>query len=85
MDDRMEVEVRLFAQVREIVGGDRVRLEVGATACIGTLREEMIRKIPVLAAWKHLLLFAVNEEYADDSTPIEPGAAIACFPPVGGG
>lgn len=81
----MEVEVRLFALVREIAGRDRIRLGVPTPARIGTLREQMIHKIPGLAGWKNLLLFTVNEQYADDSTPIEPGATIACFPPVGGG
>jgi|YNPNPStandDraft_1061719.scaffolds.fasta_scaffold93876_2 molybdopterin converting factor small subunit len=81
----MEVEVRLFAQVREIVGVDRIGLELPEPACIGAIREGLIARIPALAAWKHLLLFAVNGRYADDSTPIEPGGEIACFPPVGGG
>jgi len=81
----MEVEVRLFAQVRELVGQQCVRLRLPAGASIGQLRTAMIRQYPALAAWERLLLFAVNGRYAEDSTPIGPGAEIACFPPVGGG
>lgn len=81
----MEVEIRFFAQIQEIVGSDRLRLELPPVPCIGTLREVLIQTIPALAPWKKVLLFALNAQYADDTAPIPPGAQIACFPPVGGG
>ncbi|MCS7304795.1 MAG: MoaD/ThiS family protein [Thermoguttaceae bacterium] len=84
-DGQMEVEVRLFAQVREVVGQERIRLQLPNGARIGILRAELVKRYPALAARQMLLLFALNGQYADDNTPIPPGAEIACFPPVGGG
>jgi len=81
----MEVEVRLFAQVRELLGQQCVRLRLPEGARVGQLRAAMIQQYPALAPWERMLLFAVNGRYAEDATPIGPEAEIACFPPVGGG
>ncbi len=81
----MEVEVLLFAQVREMVGQERIRLQLPEGATIGTVRAELVKHYPEVGSWERLLLFAVDGQYADDTLRIGPGAEIACFPPVGGG
>lgn len=81
----MLVEVRFFAQLREVVGGDRLQLELPEPASIGTLREVLVQQVPSLKCWKNLLLFAVEHQHAPDTAFLKPGMEVACFPPVGGG
>ena len=82
----MEVEVRLFAMLRERAGRDAVTVDVpdGATVrqaldVVG--REhglgELIAAMPVV--------MAVNREYADEEDRLSPGDELALIPPVSGG
>jgi MoaE-MoaD fusion protein len=82
----MEVEVRLFAMLREHAGTDRVTVEVadGATvadalAAVGGQHGlgELIDEMPVV--------MAVNREYADGDDPLSAGDELALIPPVSGG
>jgi molybdenum cofactor biosynthesis protein MoaC/molybdopterin converting factor subunit 1 len=82
----MEVEVRLFATLRERAGRDRIELELseGATvadALEATAREpglnEVLAGLPVRAA--------LNREYVSEDTPISEGDELALIPPVSGG
>ncbi len=82
----MEVEVRLFAVLRERAGTDSVSVEVpdGATVrqAIDALgREtglgELIAAVPVV--------MAVNRTYAAEDDPLAAGDELALIPPVSGG
>ena len=82
----MEVEVRLFAMLRERAGRDAVTVDVPDGA---TVREaldvvgrehglgELIAAMPVV--------MAVNREYADEEDRLSPGDELALIPPVSGG
>ena len=82
----MEVEVRLFAILRERAGTERLSLELPAGATVGDAiaaagrepgLDELIGAMPVRAA--------LNREYVGIETPIEPGDELALIPPVSGG
>lgn len=81
----MNVRVRLFAATRQAVGCDAVELELPAATTIADLRGRLAERFPQLSPLLPHVLFAVNAEYAGDSTPIPTGAEIACIPPVSGG
>ncbi len=81
----MRVRVQLFAVARELQGADQVELELPPGGTVADLREAIRQQAPNLSGLLGQLKFAVNEQYASDSTPIEPGAAVACIPPVSGG
>jgi molybdopterin converting factor subunit 1 len=82
----MEVEVRLFAMLRERAGSESVTVDLaeGATvrdalAAVGAQHglRELIARMPVV--------MAVNREYADEDAPLGPGDELALIPPVSGG
>ncbi len=82
----MEVEVRLFAILRERAGCDRLALELpeGATVADALAAagrepglEGLIGAMPVRVA--------VNREYAAEGTAIAAGDELALIPPVSGG
>jgi len=81
----VKVNVRLFAVARELAGADSVELDVSPGAKVAELRRSIVERLPQLAQYGPQLRFAVNTEYADDSTSIPAAAEIACIPPVSGG
>ena len=81
----VQVTVRLFALARQRVGRPEVTIELANVATVGDLRRELGSSFPVLVPILPNLMFAVDTEYADDSTPIPPGAELAAIPPVSGG
>ena len=82
----MEVELRLFAILRERAGTDRVTVDLddGATvadaiAAAGRRPElaELIERMPIRVA--------LNREYVDGTAAVAAGDELALIPPVSGG
>ncbi len=82
----MEVEVRLFATLRERAGRDRIELQLSEGATVADALEaaarepglnELLADLPVRAA--------LNREYVSEATPISKGDELALIPPVSGG
>lgn len=82
----MKLEVQLFARARELAGAGTVEIEVpGAAPRVGDLKNALGERFPDLRPLLPSLLIAVGTDYADENTPLESNAEIACFPPVSGG
>jgi molybdopterin synthase sulfur carrier subunit len=81
----MKVQLKLFAIARQLVGNDVIDLELQANATVATLRMELITQIPELKPMAGQLRFAVNADYAADSTLVSEKDELACIPPVSGG
>jgi molybdopterin converting factor subunit 1 len=81
----MTVRVRLFARARDLAGADVVSVELPAGATVAGLRAALGEACPKLGPLLPRSAVAVNEEFADDATPITPGAEVALLPPVSGG
>ncbi len=81
----MNVELRLFAAARDRVGRTMLGLELPDPATVADLRRALTDAEPALAPLLPSIRFAVDSEYADDATPIRPGAELAAIPPVSGG
>jgi molybdopterin synthase catalytic subunit len=75
----------LFGLAREVVGSQRVEVELVEPATVESAFEELKRLHPRLAPMERSLLFAVNEEYADRSRELGNGDRVAILPPVSGG
>ena len=81
------ITVRYFASLREALGAsESVALADGIT--LGQLRDALIarggRHAEALARGRALRC-ALNQQMADEATPVPPGAEVAFFPPVTGG
>jgi molybdopterin synthase catalytic subunit len=81
----MDVEIRLFATLKDRAGQGRVRISLEEPATVATLIEALGNAYPGLAAALPTALVAVNRAYAGQDTPVGPGDEVAIFPPVSGG
>ncbi|MFW5940902.1 MAG: molybdopterin converting factor subunit 1 [Chloroflexota bacterium] len=81
----MEVEIRLFASLKDRAGGERVAVTVEEPATVETLRQALADAYPALAPALSTALVAVNQDFAFDQTPVQDGDEVALFPPVSGG
>ena len=77
------MKVLLFARARDLIGAERIETEDAAT--VGELRRRLMQLYPKLAGLVEKSAFAVNDEFAQDATPIPGGAEVALLPPVSGG
>lgn len=81
----MRVEVRLFAIARERAGASGLVVELSTGSSVADLRRAIAAAAPGLQAILPSCALAIDEELADDTTVISPGAVAAVIPPVSGG
>jgi len=81
----MIVEIKMFAGARQLADCDPCRVEVPESATIADLRRALTEAVPALAGLAAHVRFAIDAEYAEETTIIEEGAEIALIPPVSGG
>lgn len=81
----MRVSVKMFAVARQIAGREVVEVSLGEQPTVADVRRALAADFPGLAPLAPQLMFAVNQEYAGDHTPVSPDSEIACIPPVSGG
>jgi molybdopterin converting factor subunit 1 len=77
--------VKLFALARERVGVDAIDVELATPATVRQLRGALVEQYPKLRDLVPHVRFAINSEYAADSTTISPQSEVAVIPPVSGG
>jgi molybdopterin converting factor subunit 1 len=82
---RFEIEVQLFAHVRQAVGRDRVRVTLDAGARAADLLDHLAREHPPIAVSRRSLAVAVNQEIVGPEHQVRSGDEVALIPPVGGG
>lgn len=76
------VEVLFFAELRDIVGKEKISLDL-ENLTVKELKEK-IKSTYDLQSLDHAMV-AVNEEYAQENHIIHTGDTIAFIPPVSGG
>ena len=81
----MKINVKLFAVARERVGASAVEVELAPQATVHQLRGALVEQYPTLRDVVPHVRFAVNSEYAGDTTTISPKSEVAVIPPVSGG
>ncbi len=81
----MRVNLRLFAAAREAARQEVIQVELSEPATVGELRRALELQFPAVYQTARHSLFAVNNEYADDSAIIPRDTEVACIPPVSGG
>lgn len=80
------INVLFFAQVRELVGCDSLRVDTSFPS-VEALRQHLCARGDrwALALESGKLLFAVNQTLVAADHPLSDGDEVAFFPPVTGG
>jgi MoaE-MoaD fusion protein len=81
----VEVDVRYFAIIREIVGHSAERREVPEGATVGDLFGQLIRDHPRLERMRPVTMLMVNKAYVAHDQELHHGDELALIPPVSGG
>jgi molybdopterin converting factor subunit 1 len=81
----MKIKVKLFAAARELAGGDTVEIEIPEHTTVADLGLALAKNFPALEKLLPHALWAVDAEYAGDSTIINDHSEVALIPPVSGG
>ncbi|MEJ2750156.1 MAG: molybdenum cofactor biosynthesis protein MoaE [Anaerolineae bacterium] len=81
----MELQIRLFATLKDRAGQDRLQISLDEPATVQTLLDRLTAVYPNLAPILPATLVAVNKNFASAATPITPDDEVALFPPVSGG
>jgi molybdopterin converting factor subunit 1 len=81
----MRVNVKLFAAARELAGGESIAIDLPAAATVGSLRQELMERLPRARELLARSMFAIDCAYAADDKRLQASAEIACIPPVSGG
>jgi MoaE-MoaD fusion protein len=81
----MSIEVFLFARLREIVGEPSILIHGPEFQTVADVWAKLCGEFPQVKEFESILIFAVNQEFANLQTPVRTGDEIAIFPPVSGG
>lgn len=82
----MRVRIQLFAQLRELMGGDLHEAVEGDRITVAALHRHLERAHPALGPYLPTLAVAINREYClDAATEIGPGDEVALIQPISGG
>ncbi|MDP9237793.1 MAG: MoaD/ThiS family protein [Chloroflexota bacterium] len=81
----MNVQVRMYAGLRHLVGDGKFSLSLPEHATVSTLRDRIVLDYPVLEAFMPTLVCAVDEEVQPPEHPLADGDMIDLIPPIAGG
>lgn len=81
----MQVNVRLFAILRQQAGWRERTLELSQGATIEDAWQALVALAPELAKSREVVRFARNREYTGADTRLEDGDELVLIPPVAGG
>jgi molybdopterin synthase catalytic subunit len=81
----MQINVRLFAILRQQAGWREKTLELNEGATIEDAWHALVSLAPALAASREIVRFARNREYTGAGTRLEDGDELVLIPPVAGG
>jgi molybdopterin synthase catalytic subunit len=80
----MQVNVRLFASIREALGTNSVAVDVPEGTDVRSLIEQLRATYPQFATLPEAMV-SVNYEYVRDDHPLRESDEVALIPPVSGG
>ncbi|HEY8446740.1 MAG TPA: molybdopterin converting factor subunit 1 [Thermomicrobiales bacterium] len=81
----MQVHLRYFALVREVLGRSEETRDVPSGTTAGELFERVLAEAPQLAGLKRSVMLMVNQEYVPAGHQLSDGDELAIIPPVSGG
>jgi molybdopterin synthase catalytic subunit len=81
----IDVQVRLFASLRQAVGEAKLVRSLPAGATVAELVQGLIAEYPRMPAAAGAIYASVNRVYAGQDTILQQGDEVGLFPPVSGG
>ncbi len=81
----INIQVRLFAGQRDIVGTRELTLSIAEGATVSVLWQQLVERYPRLSGYSGRMLYAVNQEFSTLATVISDGDEVGFIPPVSGG
>ena len=81
----MEIQIRLFATLKDKAGTNKITVTVEEPATVATLLAATEKAYPSLSTSLPIALVSVNKAFAGEDTAVSPGDEVALFPPVSGG
>ena len=79
------LRVLFFGAARDAVGQSEVDVRIDSPANTARARAQLLTAYPALDRFGKSLLFAVNQEYANEDRELHDGDELAVLPPVSGG
>lgn len=81
----MKISVLLFAHLKEMVGSDKVELELEEGSVGSDILDRLEELYPEIKKQRGFMMLSLNNEYMAKTDPVVAGSEIAVFPPVSGG
>ena len=81
----MQIRIRYFASLREVVGINEETLSVPEGANAADVRALLLARYPGLENALARAVCAVNRQYVSPETVLSEGDEVVFIPPVGGG
>ncbi len=82
---RVNVNVRLFARLRETAGVSECTCTVRPGAAVADVWDALVAQYPGLEPFGATVSCAVNADFAKPAAPVREGDEVAFLPPVSGG
>ena len=83
--DNDKIKVRLFANLRELVGEREITIIIPSGVTVSYLNNEILKKYPQLKSFSNKFVTSVNCKVTTGDTIINSSDEIALLPPVSGG
>ena len=83
--DNDKIKVRLFANLREVVGEREITITVPSGVTVSYLNNAILMKYPQLKSFGNKFVTSVNCKVTAGDTVITSSDEIALLPPVSGG
>lgn len=81
----MKVHVRVYAALREAVGGGSFEVNVSEDATVSVVLDRIAEKLPESRPFRPVMRGALDDSYVADDEPVPPGAELHVITPVSGG
>ena len=81
----MQIRMRYFASLREIIGANEEALSIPEETNVASLRTQLLERYPNLESALARAVCAVNHQYVSAETFLNEGDEVVFIPPVGGG
>jgi len=81
----MNIHIRYFASLREIVGRSEEILTLPEGASVADARTHLLTRYPRLQSIIERCIYALNKKYVPGETTLHNGDEVVFIPPMGGG